>query len=357
MTDVMPFVERVALAEKLRAARAAVAAAVTEEFLVRHPEWLTRYGELARVRGVEDAAFHVDYLAGAVEAGTASTFEDYARWTARVLAARGIAPEFVNENLEQVERAARPYLAEAEAGLVARFVAAGRAACLEPPSAANDAGQGPLSQARAMFVQAILAGQRKAALTVAMEALRAGAAPIDVYVDVLQAALYEVGRLWESNRITVAEEHMATAVTQYVVAQLYAQLPEAEPTRGRMVITGVEGELHQVGANMVSDVLEADGWDVRFLGSNLPHAGILKAVEEHRADVLGISCAMIFNLPRVVALVRLVRSAMGERAPRIVCGGNAFRRAPEVYKELGADAFAPDLRGAVETLRAWSRAS
>jgi methanogenic corrinoid protein MtbC1 len=122
-----------------------------------------------------------------------------------------------------------------------------------------------LSLPQMLFLQTTLAGKRQEALTIVLEALRAGQAVVDLYVDIIQTSLYQIGLLWERNQITVAEEHMATAIVQYVMAQLYAHLPPATITRGNVVITGIQGELHQVGANLVADVLEADGWDVRFL--------------------------------------------------------------------------------------------
>jgi MerR family transcriptional regulator, light-induced transcriptional regulator len=347
--------ERVALADKLRALKGAAAEAVTDAFLARHPDWVERYGERARRFGIEDAAFHIDFLAGAVETGAAAPFEDYARWTVRTLSARGIASSFVKENLEQVAAFYASRVSSDEQQLAGAIVAAACRACDEPVATeAPGALASGLQLSRNLFLQAILKGQRQAALTVAEEALRAGHAVRDVYVELFQASLYEVGRLWETNRITVAEEHMATAITQYVVARMYPQLGTSERGRGRMIITGVEGELHQIGPNMVADVLEADGWDVRFLGTNMPHAGILQAIEEHEAQVLGISTTMLFNLPKVSALVAAVRAKLQARAPRIVLGGSAFRLAPELYRELGAQGFAPDLREAVTLARSWS---
>jgi hypothetical protein len=72
---------------------------VTDEFLRRHPDWVARYGELARKRGIEDAGFHVDVLAGALETGSPAAFCDYARWCSRLLRSRKIAPQFLAENL------------------------------------------------------------------------------------------------------------------------------------------------------------------------------------------------------------------------------------------------------------------
>jgi methanogenic corrinoid protein MtbC1 len=97
---------------------------------------------------------------------------------------------------------------------------------------------------------------------------------------------------------------------------------------------------------MVADLLEADGWDVRFLGTNLPHAGILSAIAEHQPAVLGISATMIFNVPKVRQLIDDVRHRFGARAPQIVLGGSAFRSAPALGVELGAAGAATDLRAA-----------
>ena len=338
--------DRRRLSELLRGHKPKIAEQVTAEFLERHPEWTTRYGDTARLRGVEDACFHVDFLTGAIEAGAVAPFEDYVRWTVGMLGARGIAADFIAENLVQIGRAADPLLDAAQRSVVGAVLAAGCAACgaPRPPEAERDS---PLVLSRSLFVQAILGAQRKAALNVALESLRAGEDLLDVYVEVLQEGLYEIGRLWASNVITVAQEHMATAVAQSVVSQIYAQLPAPTKQRGRVVITGVEGEQHQIGANMVADVLESRGYDVRFLGTQMPHAGILDAVEAHHADILGVSATMLFNLPQVTRLLNSLRERFGDKAPRIILGGAAFRAAPGLAGELGAVGWGRDLREAV----------
>ncbi len=108
-----------------------------------------------------------------------------------------------------------------------------------------------------------------------------------------------------------------------------------------------------VGTNPAEshDALEADGWDVRFLGTNMPHEGILEAVEEHEASVLGISTTVLFNVDQAVSLIEDTRARLGERPPRIVVGGRAFMAAPELWREIGADGFAPGVREAVALVR------
>jgi methanogenic corrinoid protein MtbC1 len=343
-----PIAERVRLAEQLRGFCQEVAEKVTAEFLLRHPDWVTRYGDRATRLGIEDAIFHQDFLAAAIEAGEPRAFAEYLRWTARVLEARGIAPPFLRENVEQVARELESRLPPPLASELAEFIKDGLDAALAGEVDVSAAGKvSELGRVQALYLQAILHGQRQAASGIALETVRQGRSVPDVYADVLQESMYEVGRLWETNHITVAQEHMATAITQYVIARLYPLIQSAQPPRGRMVITGVEGEQHQVGPNMVADVLESAGWDVRFLGTDTPAAGVLQAVEEHRADVLGISATMLFNLPNVRRLIAEARAVPG-RNLRVILGGCAFRAAPKLYQELGADGVALDVRAALQ---------
>lgn len=200
------------------------------------------------------------------------------------------------------------------------------------------------------FSRAILSGQRQAAVAVVFELLRQGSAVADIYVDVIQAALYEVGKLWELGLISVAEEHTATAIAQYVIAQLYPQMPATARRLGSMVITGVIGEQHQVGANMVADVMDAAGYKVRFLGTDMPNSGILRVIESQQADVVGISATMTANLPSVLSLIQDLRARARNRAPRIVLGGAAFRSTNLLPEELRGLECIPDIRAAIRLL-------
>jgi MerR family transcriptional regulator, light-induced transcriptional regulator len=352
----MTFRERRSLGEKLGSHRNRLAAQVNDEFFQRHPDWRERYGEKGVQHGFEDACFHIDFLRGAIEAGSTEEFKEYVRWTEKVLGARGITVEYLAENLRQIGDAARAKLSAAESAYVDGFIDAankdhGHLKTTEGSDPTHDLPA--LAVTRRLFTQAILLGQRKAAETVVMQAIENGVPLLDVYVDVLQEALFEVGRRWEENMITVAEEHMATAITQYLLAQLYPRIAWAGAIKGRIVVTGVQGELHHVGANIVADVLEANGWDVRFLGTNLPHAGILRVIEEHGADIVGISVTVLSNIPQLISLVEATDRAFGRDHVRIMVGGSAFRSKPQLWKEVGAHGFARDARqllGVIDTL-------
>jgi MerR family transcriptional regulator, light-induced transcriptional regulator len=330
-----------------------VAAAVTDEFFERHPDWLERYGERGKKLGIEDARYHMRFLMGSVEAGHPELFEDYTRWTARMLQARGIAPNFLRENLEQIRAALALRLEPEDTAFLAAYIERGIGAAGAPVNGEGEEDSAAAGRALAsrLFTQAAINGERQAAWQIIQEALHEGTPPLDIYLDVLQDTLYRVGRLWEGNRITVAQEHMATAITQYVVSMLYNQLVISPVRRGRMVLTGVPGELHQVGAMIVADVLEADGWDVRFLGTNVPLDGIVASVKEHEADVLGVSVTMPFNIPAARELVQACREGVDERPLHIIVGGGAWQNAPEAYHEIGAQNCATGIVNGREQLR------
>jgi methanogenic corrinoid protein MtbC1 len=201
---------------------------------------------------------------------------------------------------------------------------------------------------RNVYLQSILIGARAGSVRIVDEALRNGAGVFDIYSQVFQSSLYEVGRLWEEGSISVSIEHRATAITQLVMAGIYARavpVPPSIPPRNT-VVTGVAGELHQIGANMVADVLENAGWNVGFLGTGAPHSGIVEAVLEQNADLLCISATMLFNLPDVVRLIREVREPRPKL--RVLIGGAAFRAKPDLWRDIGADGYAADLHSAVE---------
>jgi MerR family transcriptional regulator, light-induced transcriptional regulator len=341
--------ERFRLAQKLLSAKQRVAQAISDKFFVNHPEWEVQYGERGRQFCTADACFHLEFLAGAIEADSPPAFAGYSQWAARMLAARGIAAHTLDENLAQLEKQLSEIFLPDEKAAILMFLALSREAGRNPEPAMDAAPSGGLNLSCDVFLAAILAGQRQAALNVVEEALLAGHKHEDIYVDVFAQSLHRVGKLWELNKISVAQEHMATSITQYAIAAIYPRMLPAAERRGSMVVTGVAGELHQIGANLVADAMEARGWAVRFLGTNLPHSSVIAAIDDSSANVLCISATIVANLPSVVELVRAARSKLGPHIPRLVLGGAAFQKTTKLTAEIG-EIEVVGLRGAVKML-------
>ncbi len=197
------------------------------------------------------------------------------------------------------------------------------------------------------YVAALSSGNRRQALVVARSALAEGIDIRDLYLDVFQPAMHEVGRLWEMNKMTVAQEHLATAITQSVMAQLYNHV-FANPSLGRtLVATCIGGELHELGIRMVADFFEIEGWDVYYLGANVPASDVVATVTGRKADLLAISITLNTHVPLARDLIRALRDAPAGKNVKVMVGGQPVNRAPEIYRAMGADLTAPNAREAV----------
>jgi len=204
----------------------------------------------------------------------------------------------------------------------------------------------PLTALRDAYLSAQLKGNRREALRLLMdEGLLRGIPLPTLHLDVIQQAQHEIGRLWQENIISVAQEHLATAISQLALSHLYRHLPR-DPPNGRMVMLScVEGELHELGARMASDFLEMAGFDVRFLGASVPTEHLVREVRESKPDLLALSVTMTYHLPALRQAVAAVRQAVPSQPMAV--GGLAFTWAPGVEAELGVPFFGTDARALV----------
>ena len=184
------------------------------------------------------------------------------------------------------------------------------------------------------YLDAQLAGDRNEALRVVIgKGLHAGVAPEALYLEVVGAAQEELGRLWEQGRITVADEHQASAISQFVLAQLYPHLARA-PGNGKPVLVAcVPGELHEMAARIASDFLEAAGFEVRYLGANVPTNTLVAHFTRYRPVLVALSATMAAHFAALRRTIRRLRRA-GGRDLTIVAGGFLEGAPPELPPHL-----------------------
>lgn len=145
----------------------------------------------------------------------------------------------------------------------------------------------------------------------------------NIYAGLFQRSLYQVGEYWEQNLISVATEHMVTAITESLMISMQPKIFNTERVGKKAVIASVAGEFHQVGAKMVADVFEMNGWDGHFLGGNTPEMELIRFIDETKPDVIGLSLTLYFNLPALLSEVEKIKHYFPE-TPLIV-GGQAFK--------------------------------
>lgn len=197
------------------------------------------------------------------------------------------------------------------------------------------------------YLRLLLERERREATRLILDLVEEGVDIRDIYLNIFQASQREVGRLWQTNEITVAQEHYCTAATQQVISQLYPYIFADTPGDRKMVMACASAELHELGARIVADFFEMEGWDTYFLGANVPAESIVSELRESGADLLGLSVSLADKVPLVKQIIADVRKADLDRSVKILAGGRPFIVDSNLWKKVGADGYARDARGAV----------
>ncbi|GGZ70936.1 B12-binding domain-containing protein [Streptomyces subrutilus] len=185
------------------------------------------------------------------------------------------------------------------------------------------------------------------AMAVVRRALDAGLDAESVLLDVIAPVQGQVGEEWAANRITVAQEHAATAINDRAVAAL-ARHPSvrATPTRGRITVACVDGEWHALPARLLAEVLKLRGWHVDYLGAQVPAPHLIAHLHRTGPDAVALSSSIATRLPTAHATITACQAA----GTPVLVGGAAFGPDGRYARLLGADAWAPDARAAADDL-------
>lgn len=336
--------------ETLRAKRSFIIDTVVEREFARHPELVERYGAAGRDKAIQDAHFHLSFLAEALALNDPTLFVDYTAWAKVVLVKRDVRAEDLAFHLQCLAEVIEEFLPTELGVLAAACVASAVQAMPGMPDDVPDEPDedAPLSGLARQYFEAIRGGDRSTASTLVLAEVAGGTSIREIYLHVFQPAQYELGRLWQTNRITVAQEHYCTAATQLVMSQLYEHVFRSTKNGHRMVATSVADNLHEIGVRMVADFFEMDGWDSYYLGASVPHAAVLATVADRNAEVLAISAALAPQVEEVRQLITAVRARPDISGITILVGGLAFNRDVNLWRHVGADAFAADAQRGID---------
>ena len=337
------------LGERLRERQSAIAEALVERQFAERPELAARYGSIGRARCLQDANYHLAYLADAMNTETPALFSSYVGWAKVMLGKRNIPVEDLVRHLELTRTVVGERL-DGEAGALAvQYLSIALAQLsswpAELPSYLN--AHAPHAALAADYLAALLKAERHTASRLVLDAVAAGVPVRDVYLHVFQASQHEVGRLWQTNQISVGQEHYCTAATQLIMSQLYPQVFASEKHGGTMVGACVAGDLHEIGIRMVTDFFEMAGWNTYFLGASTPAQAVVDSVVERGARVLCISATLTSHLGAVGDLIDRVRAHPACADVTILVGGYPFILAPELWKKVGADGCATNAQSAL----------
>lgn len=109
--------------------------------------------------------------------------------------------------------------------------------------------------------------------------------------------MWRIGDLWEQGEISVADEHLATALTHQAMAGIYGPSLGHKARPGRILMAAVEGERHALGLRMATDVIELAGYETIYLGADVPTVDLLQAIAARSPNLVGLSATMPGSIP------------------------------------------------------------
>jgi methanogenic corrinoid protein MtbC1 len=322
--------------------------AVSERFYATLGSVYMQFGSRGQDACREDLTFHLEFLKPVLQFGLLAPMVDYLYWLASVLAARGIPADHLALSLDWLSE----FFSKHMGALDGAIVTAALEAVAKEFLAANEislspvALQAPGSEAKALCV-ALLAGDQREALAIVDGCLDNGRSLIDVEVHVIQPAMYGIGQKWQENKATVAQEHIATAIVQSVMTAALLRSKPPVPCGKRVLLACVAGNHHSIGLRMVADSFQLAGWEIQYLGANVPTRSLLEQIAEWRPNLVGLSLSFAQQLWVVKELIGLMVARFGRVRPPVIIGGLAVNRFVGLAGVAGANAHGVDAQSAV----------
>jgi len=298
---------------------------------------------------LEETKKQLTFLFDAANLDSPSLFSNYIAWSKIIMHHAGVPTELLLEKMQHIREQCHQMLTGPFASKVDQILESTIKQFSEMAESTpsyideNDA----MGKVASRYIDQVLRGEKAKALDTVKEAMAQGANLQDIYISIFQRTQYEIGRRWQEGQISVAQEHYVTEVTEQIMSQVFAGIRHGAGYKGPLVITCVGNEMHEMGAKMVADFLELDGWDVSFLGSNTPHPDVISITKDRKAKVLMVSVTMAYNVKRVRSLIKHARADPALTDLKILVGGNPFNSVEDLWRSIGADGFAKDAKDAV----------
>ncbi len=289
--------------------------------------------------------YHFDFMANVFEFQSYDMLVRMVPWVYRAYINHGFLPDYFLVELEAWKAALQKFMAEGGEAIIATysfmlehhdsFLALALDRTREEAEY-DDSEDEPFE----IFYRYLLGGDFKECFSLGRDYLEQSPSLERLYLDIIQPAMYRVGREWEAGKISVAKEHLASAMVMRLLASIYPLLDPPAPVKGTVLVTAAPNEFHEIGAWMVANTLELDGWKTLYLGANTPISDLLALVDTEQPKILALSIAMPFNLRHVKAIIDQVKTLPVDKRPYTLVGGQVFRLSDQLHGALGSDGYA-----------------
>jgi len=278
-------------------------------------------------------------LSAAIAASEPKLFEARMLWTRDAFVARQASIDDLQAALAALRDILRERLPEDSAEMAVPAVDRALEAVANPQAGqAGDLGPDRPGKLALSYLETILRGKPREAIEQVLREVDGGTSVKDAYLDVLIPAQREVGRMWHAGDLRIAEEHVITTTTQRAMA-LLCERGRTSARKDKTAVLGcVAGNVHDLGICAISDFFDMAGWRAVNLGPDVPAEEIARSVQLFDADVVLLSAALDPHLKAVQHAIARVRS-LEEQNVKIIVGGSAFEKVPDLWRKLGADGY------------------
>lgn len=315
-----------------------------------NPEYYAALSPKVRQIISRDTRYNIDFLYTAYVLGDEKIMEDYAVWLYQLMASifkdqdPALTAEYVVEHLGAIEKSVPEVVGPDKREKLCELLQ--RAQDCVHEAAKQPQEQKPLhlryEAEIERYMDSLFQKNTRKTLFLIQEFIQKGIPLNDVYVEILAESMRRVGELWHTAKITVDTEHYCTSVTQTAMAQMYPMLFESERKDKTLLCACPGTELHEMGARMVADLFENDGWDSIYLGAAVPENAMLDAVRENHPDLVALSVTMPQHLIACQNLVEAIKREFPEI--KIAVGGKAFESTDSIWKKWPVDFYTTDAR-------------
>jgi 5-methyltetrahydrofolate--homocysteine methyltransferase len=199
------------------------------------------------------------------------------------------------------------------------------------------------------LTQSVVKGNRAEATRLTRVLLDGGMAPLKIVEEGLVPGMQEIGEKFKANQVFVPEMLIAARAMKECMAILEPLLVKAGIKPKYTVVVGtVQGDLHDIGKNLVAMMWKGANFGVVDLGTNVPPEKFVAAAKESNAQLVGLSALLTTTMPAMKTTVQAFKAA-GLNNVKVMIGGAPITQ--EFAKEIGADGYAPDAASAVDVAK------
>lgn len=196
------------------------------------------------------------------------------------------------------------------------------------------------------LAQEVLKGKRKLVVASTNELLQAGEAPLDIINKGLIVGMSEVGVLFQQNKMFIPEVLMSAKAMQEGIDIVTPLIKAGDmKSNGTVIMATVQGDLHDIGQNLVGIMLESNGFTVINAGKDVSPEKLVELVKEHKPDILGMSAMLTTTMLHMKDTIELLKEEGLRDQVKVIIGGAPV--STDFSTEITADGFAPDALSAV----------